>query len=271
MAFMVDCGKQNVLGIEISVIDYAAATARIIDAARRPQPLAVSALAVHGLMSGVLDPELKYRLNRFDLLCPDGQPVRWAINCLGEAKLEERVYGPFLMLHVCEAAAREGLGVFLFGSSAEVLARLKTGLVEKLPELTIAGWQPSRFRKATEEEVARDVGAIRDSRASIVFAGLGCLRQEVWAYEMRERLGVPILAVGAAFDFHAGTLPMAPPRLQRCGLEWAYRLWHEPRRLWKRYFYLNSLYVAAILLQLTGIKRYDPKRAKQPAGLARFG
>src|SRR5262245_6808598 len=116
---MVDCGKQNILGIQVNVIDYAAARAKVIDSAKRRQPMAVSALAVHGLMSGVLNPELKYRLNRFDLLCPDGQPVRWAMNWMGKTRLEERVYGPFLTLHVCEAAAKEGLGVYLFGSSPE--------------------------------------------------------------------------------------------------------------------------------------------------------
>jgi len=268
---MIDGGKQNILGIRVDAIDYAAATERIIVAARQRRPLAVSALAVHGLMSGVLDPELKYRLNRFDLLCPDGQPVRWAINALGKVKLKDRVYGPFLTLHVCEAAARDGLGIFLFGSNAEVLAKLESNLVARFPGLKIAGRRPSRFRTATVEEVADDVLTIRLSCASIVFAGIGCPRQEIWAFEMREALSVPVLAVGAAFDFHSGTLPMAPAWMQKNGLEWAFRLRQEPRRLWRRYLYLNLMFIAAILLQLTGLKRFDSEVDRKPAGPAQFG
>ncbi len=271
MAHMVNAGKQNVLGIQISVVDYAAATAKIVEMARLRRPMAVSALAVHGLMSGVLDPELKFRLNRFDLLCPDGQPVRWAVNWLNSTRLSDRVYGPFLTLHVCEAAASEGLSIFLFGSSAEVLAKLETNLTARFPKLRIAGKQPSRFRKATSDEVAKDVETIRASGASIVLAGLGCPRQEIWAFEMREALGVPILAVGAAFDFHAGSLPMAPPSMQKLGLEWLFRLWHEPARLWRRYLYLNPLYVGGVLLQVIGLKQFDPDIARQPEEPLRFG
>jgi exopolysaccharide biosynthesis WecB/TagA/CpsF family protein len=268
---MIDGGKQNILGIRVDVIDYAAATGRIMEAARERRPLAVSALAVHGLMSGVLDPELKYRLNRFDLLCPDGQPVRWAINALGKVKLNDRVYGPFLALHVCEATAREGLSIFLFGSRPEVLAKLESNLTTRFPGLKIVGRHPSRFRKASQEEVASDVTMIRSSGASMVFAGLGCPRQEIWAFEMREALSVPVLAVGAAFDFHAGTLAMAPAWMQRAGLEWAFRLWQEPRRLWRRYLFLNPMFLAGLLLQVTGLKRFDPEIDRMPANPARFG
>ena len=268
---MVDGGKQNVLGIQISVVDYAAATAKIMERARLRQPMAVSALAVHGLMSGVLDPELKFRLNRFDLLCPDGQPVRWAVNWMNKTRLADRVYGPFLTLHVCEAAAKESLSIFLFGSSAEVLAKLETSLAAKFPKLNVAGRQPSRFRLATAEEVAKDVETIRMSGASIVLAGLGCPRQEIWTFEMREALSVPVLAVGAAFDFHAGSLPMAPSWMQRSGLEWVFRLWQEPARLWKRYFYLNPLYVGGVFLQVIGLRRFDPTSDKQPVRPMRFG
>ncbi len=268
---MLEGGKQNVLGIQISVVDYAAATARIVEMARLRRPMTVSALAVHGLMSGVLDPELKFRLNQFDLLCPDGQPVRWAVNRMNRTKLPDRVYGPFLTLHVCEAAAKAGLSVFLFGSSAEVLTDLATNLSARFPNLIIAGKQPSRFRKATPDEVAKDVETIGASGASIVLAGLGCPRQEIWAFEMRESLGIPILAVGAAFDFHAGNLPMAPTWMQRLGLEWLFRLWHEPARLWRRYLYLNPLYLGAVFLQVSGLKQFDPADSRKPTEPLRFG
>ena len=121
------------------------------------------------------------------------------------------------------------------------------------------------------EEVADDVLTIRLSCASIVFAGIGCPRQEIWAFEMREALSVPVLAVGAAFDFHSGTLPMAPAWMQKTGLEWAFRLWQEPRRLWRRYLYLNPMFIIAILLQLTGLKRFDSEVDRKPASPVQFG
>src|SRR5215213_1212300 len=121
---MIDRGKHNVLGVGVDAVDYAAAIDKIIAAARERQPLAVSALAVHGVMTGVLDRAHRYRLNRFDLICPDGQPVRWGLNLLYGADLAERVYGPQLMLKVCQAAAVEGLSIFLLGGDSATLDRL---------------------------------------------------------------------------------------------------------------------------------------------------
>ncbi|HEX5269811.1 MAG TPA: WecB/TagA/CpsF family glycosyltransferase, partial [Gemmataceae bacterium] len=228
---MIDRGKRNVLGISIDAVDRDAAAERVIAAARQRRPMAVSALAVHGVLTGVLDPVHRYRLNRFDLLVPDGQPVRWALNWLHGARLAERVYGPALMLEVCRRAADEGLPVFLYGSTGEVLAALRTNLERKFPGLKVAGAEASRFRRLTPAERDEVVTRIRASGAALTFVGLGCPRQEVWAYEFREALSMPVLAVGAAFNFHAGTLAQAPPLLQRFGLEWLFRLLAEPRRL----------------------------------------
>ena len=268
---MIHLGKQNILGIRVDAIDYEAAASQIVQAGMERRPMAVSALAVHGLMSGVLDAELKYRLNRFDLICPDGQPVRWALNWITQAGLKDRVYGPFLTLHVCRMAAERGVSIFLFGSGADVLDRLEANLCAKFPGLKIAAKQPSRFRRATEDEVSADVESIRASGAGIVLAGLGCPRQEIWAYEMRERLSLPILAVGAAFDFHAGSLKMAPEWMQGAGLEWLFRLWMEPRRLWQRYLHLNPLFMGNLVAQRFGLRRFDPEAALAPAAPLRFG
>lgn len=268
---MIDRGKKNVLGVTIDAVDYEAAVGKIIAAARARQPLAVSALAVHGVMTGVLDPEHGYRLNHLDLVVPDGQPVRWALNLLHGTALTDRVYGPTLTLKVCEAAAREGLPLYLYGSRPEVLESLTKNLTRRFPALQIAGSQPSRFRQvsaAEKEEIARE---IRESGAAIVLVGLGCPRQETWAYEYRELLGMPILAVGAAFDFHAGTLPQAPAWLQRWGLEWLFRLVQEPGRLWKRYAYLNPLFLGMLALQLLRLRAFSPAKAIPPREEMRYG
>ena len=268
---MLDLGKRNVLGVLLDAIDYEAATARILAAAREGRPLTVSALAVHGVMTGVLDAEQKFRLNHFDLLCPDGHPVRWMLNRAHDAGLVDRVYGPFLTLRVCAAAAQEGLSLFLFGSTPEVIAQLRTALAERFPGIIIAGAQPSRFRPATAEETAADAATIRASGAKLVLCGLGCPRQEVWAYEMRDAVGVPILAVGAAFDFLAGNLRMAPRWMQDRGLEWLYRLVSEPRRLWRRYVILNPLYLWHCARQILLRKSYPPEGATAPLAPLRYG
>lgn len=268
---MIDQGRHNILGIRINAVDYESAVQQIVDAAREERPLALSALAVHGLMTGALDAEHRFRLNHFDLLVPDGQPVRWALRWLHGVRLPERVYGPTLMLKTCERAAAEGIPVFLFGGTAELLDSLRSRLLERFPTLQIAGSEPSRFRRLTPEERDALVERIRSSGARITFVGLGCPRQEVWGYEFREALSMPLLTVGAAFNFHAGKLSQAPPFLQRRGLEWLYRLVAEPRRLWRRYLLLNPLYLMMVGCQWTHLRRYDPENASRPTTEVLYG
>ncbi len=254
----------NLLGVLVHPATYASAADAILDAAAEPRPFAVAAQPVHGIMTGVLDPEHRYRLNHLDLVVPDGQPVRWAMNLLHRAGLRDRVYGPTLMLRVCERAAAAGLPMYLYGSRAETIAALAGRLRARFPNLLIAGSQPGRFRQVSAAEADAIAAGIRASGARIVFVALGCPRQEVWAYENRERLGVPIVAVGAAFDFHAGTVPQAPPRWQALGLEWLFRLLREPRRLWRRYVFLNPLYVVLVALQWSRLRRFPPDDARAP-------
>src|ERR1700728_3946857 len=206
---MLNAGKNNVVGILVNAVDYEGALEFIFEAAQKKRGAAVSALAVHGVMTGVLDREHKFRLNHFDLLVPDGQPIRWVLNWLYRTDLGDRVYGPNLTSKVCARAATEALPVYFYGSKPNVLEALKKSLALKFPELVIAGMKPSSFRHITQEE-KRDVAErIRASGASLLFVGLGCPRQETFAYEFRNVLPMPILAVGAAFPFLAGLLPQA--------------------------------------------------------------
>lgn len=268
---MIDRGKASVLGVGVSMIDYEGAVATVVAAATARRGMAVTALAVHGVMTGVLDRQQRHRLNHLDLVAPDGQPVRWALNLLHRAKLPERVYGPSLMLHVCAAAAEHGLPIFLYGSSRPVLERLSGRLTTLFPQLQVAGVRPSAFRLISAVEKAAVVEEIRDSGAALVFVGMGCPRQEAWAYEYREALSMPILAVGAAFDFHAGSLAQAPARLQRLGLEWAFRLVQEPRRLWKRYVFLNPAFLGLLALQAAGAMRFESNDVDLPLEEMRHG
>jgi len=268
---MIDLGKKNILGVYVNAIDYQAAITNIVEAAHSGQPFSVSALAVHGVMTGVHDPIHRYRLNHLNMVLPDGQPVRWALNCLHRAGLPDRVYGPTLMWRLCERAAQEGLSVFLFGSSPLVLQDLSTNLLVNFPNLRIAGTQASLFRKTTIQEKQEIVSGIQQSGASLVFVGLGCPRQEVWIYEYQDNLSMPLIAVGAAFDFHAGHLPQAPQSLQKIGLEWLFRLLQEPKRLWRRYLFNNPEYLFLLLLQWTGFTKFDPSSAIPPREELRYG
>ena len=262
---MIDLGKHNILGVPISAVDYGTAVEKIVQAAHSRTPFGVSALAVHGVMTGVMDPEHRYRLNRLEMLVPDGQPVRWALRWLHGVRLAERVYGPQLMLETCRAAEAERIPIFLFGGTNELLSDLTTNLKRRFPDLLVAGTLASRFRslKNVAEKQAL-VQTIQDSGAAITFVGLGCPRQEVWAYEFKDELSMPVLAVGAAFNFHAGHLAQAPGWMQRRGLEWLYRLIREPTRLWKRYLLLNPYYLGLVFSQRMRLRRFSTDQNVAP-------
>ena len=255
---MINLGKYSILGINVNAVDYEYAVSEITEAARNKQPCSVSALAVHGVMTGFLDNTHARRLNGLDMVVPDGQPVRWAIASLYRQKLPDRVYGPNLTLKVAESLAKEGLSVYLYGSKKATLTKFADNLRQLYPGFKIAGMEESKFRRLSESERLELVERIKASGANAVFLGLGCPRQETWAYEYRDLLKLPILAVGAAFDFHAGTLPQAPKWMQDAGLEWFFRLIQEPQRLWQRYIILNPLYVWNILKQYFGWQKFVP-------------
>ncbi len=268
---MIDKGQHSVLGIDVNAIDYDAAVKRVIEAGKKQQPMAVTALAVHGVMEGVKDKVHNFRLNQFDLVCPDGQPVRWALNWLYGTGLPDRVYGPELTLRICQAAAQEGISVFLFGATDEMLDQFAMRLCEEFPRLQIAGQQASKFRTVSAEERDLLAKSITNSGAGICFVGLGCPRQEVFAYEMRDRLNMPLIAVGATFAFHAGLLEQAPPWMQKHGLEWFFRLTREPGRLWKRYITTNPSFIVRLVLQKIGVIKARTDTGQKPTQEIQFG
>lgn len=250
--------KVDIFGAEISVIDYATATARIIEAGRAHESFAMSALATHGLMEAVHDEDFRTIVNELDMVTPDGQPVRWAMNLLHNTDLSERVYGPDLTWKVCGAAAEAGVGLYLFGSTQETCDAFVDAIKSEWPAARIDGVQPDRFREATPEEDAEDIARINASGAGVVLVGRGCPRQERWVHAHLGKIDAAMMAVGAAFDYHAGQLKKPPALMQKYGFEWLWRLGLEPKRLYKRYAITNSQYVAELVRALAR-KRFEPR------------
>jgi N-acetylglucosaminyldiphosphoundecaprenol N-acetyl-beta-D-mannosaminyltransferase len=235
--------KRNLFGIDYALVDYESASDVIIEKAVRKESFSVSALAVHGLVLSVRSKEIGEKIRCIDMNVPDSQPIRWALNSFYNVGLKDRVYGPALTVSVLKKAQRKRLNVYLFGSTKKNLDRMAGYISRNFEGINICGLHPDRFREATPEEDEKDIQTIIDSRAHIVLVGRGCPRQEIWVAEHQDRLDAVLLAVGAAFDFLAGTLKQAPSWMQERGLEWLFRLSQEPGRLWKRYLFTNSYFV----------------------------
>ena len=234
--------KYDLFGVKATATCYDEAVAVIIRAALRRVPGTVDLMSAHGLVAGARDAKFREVLNSFDVVASDGQPVRWALNFFHNTGLKDRVYGPELTIRLCKAAAEQGVGIYLYGSSPEVIELLRRNLLDKYPALKIAGAESPPFRPLTPDEDAAVVKRINDSGAGIVFLGTGCPKQEHFAHAHRHSIRAVQVCVGAAFDFHAGTKKTAPGWMQRRGLEWLFRLTQEPGRLWKRYLVTNTLF-----------------------------
>lgn len=237
---------RDLLGVPIAVTDYAQAMDVMDGMIARRERGYLCAIAVHALMVARHDPETGAALLGASLVVPDGKPLVWALNLLGE-RLEDRVYGPELTARYCARAAARGHRVWLYGAESPAALEELVGVLERrYPGIAIAGgWSPPHrpLTPSEEEEVA---DRINRDRPDVVWVGVGAPKQEKWMARMRPRLEAPVLAgVGAAFDFLAGRKRQAPAWMQERGLEWAFRLSQEPLRLLPRYLRYNPAFVAA--------------------------
>ena len=243
--------RTKVLGIPIASTDYERTLDWIDDAIRDEHRGYLCVAPVHLVMVAQDDPEVFDAVTGSDFVVPDGQPLVWALRSLG-AENPSRVYGPDLMIEACRRASKTGVKMYLFGGRNDgALVQLTLNLRRRFPGLQIVGGHSPPSRPATPDEERAIAAEINASGADIVWVGTGQPKQELWMAQMRPQLTTPVLiGVGAAFDFHAGLVPQAPPVLQEMGLEWAYRLAREPRRLWKRYLRYNPRFVVDFARQL---------------------
>lgn len=251
------CLGQIVLKTYIDAVNYQQTCDQIINLAHQSISAYIIPANVHVVMTAYGDHQYRKVVEDAYLVTPDGMPLVWALRLLG-IKDQTRVYGPDLMLFLCQRAAREKIPVFLYGGTVAVLKTLQHNLENQFPDLVIVGSHSPPFRVLTSEEENTNIQKIRESRAKIVFVALGCPKQEIWMAQHFGKLPAVMIGVGAAFNFHAGVVRQSPRWLMKLGLEWFYRLLMEPRRLWQRYFFNNPAFIILFGLQLSRfwLKKY---------------
>ena len=236
--------RREILGIPMSMTDYAGAMDVMDDMIEQRERGWICAAAVHSLMVAQDDPGMHTALTQSTITVPDGMPIVWAANLLGE-DLPNRVYGPELMQRYCARSAEKGHRVWLYGGRDQgTLVQLALNLRKAHPGLKIVGGHSPPFRPLSDEEDSAILASIEDARPDVIWVGIGVPKQEKWMVRMRDCVEAPVMcAVGAAFDFHAGRVSQAPSWMQERGLEWTYRIAQEPRRLLPRYLYTNPRFL----------------------------
>ena len=250
----------KILGTPVSPTSYESAANQMVEWAKKAESRAICIANVHVLMEAYDSREFAKGMDTADLVTPDGMPLVWMLRLKG-VKGQTRVYGPTLMLHVLEMAAREKIPVGFYGADDQTLQKLIRRIGERYPELQVAYVFSPPFRPLNQKESVNISQDIIASGARILFVGLGCPKQEKWMAEQQGKIPIVMLGVGAAFDFLAGTKSQAPAWMQAIGLEWFFRLIHEPRRLAKRYLYNNPRFILLALADLLGILDRGKKEA----------
>lgn len=232
----------KVIGTFIDALDWEQSIAKIVQWGESRQSRTVCLCNVHSAVTATTDTPLSSALANSDMVLPDGAPVAWMLRRKGNVG-QPRIAGPDLMTKLCENIENSELGVFLFGSTTTTLENLELNLLQNFPRLTIKGKLSPKYGDWTTSEEKDYIKIINDAEAGIIFIGLGCPKQEIWMTNNSLNIDGVMLGVGAAFDFHAGTIQRAPMILQKTGLEWLHRLYSEPGRLWKRYAITNTKFI----------------------------
>jgi N-acetylglucosaminyldiphosphoundecaprenol N-acetyl-beta-D-mannosaminyltransferase len=250
-------------GVRVDPLSMDAAVDGIAQAAADRKPMAVHLVNAYTLALAVRDDRFRGLLDRGDLNLPDGTPLVWIGRRAGLRDFASRVYGPDLTVAVCDRGRDHGLRHYLYGASPEVVERFAQELRRRFPGIEIVGVESPPFRPLTDTEAAELVERVGTSDANVVWVGLGTPKQDHFVDRFRDDIGVPLLAVGAAFDFLAGEKKMAPRWMQERGLEWLYRLLSEPRRLWKRYLVGNLVFLWGALrgtrVEAAPLRPWEPR------------
>lgn len=245
--------RERVIETWINALDWSAAVETIMGWAERRESRVVSVCNVHSVVTAKSELALQDAINSSDMATPDGMPLAWFIGRrLGRE--QSRISGMELTLALCAEAERSNIVVAFYGSQESTLDRLREALERRFPRLRVGVMISPPFRVLTPDEVAADLSRIKASGAGILFVGLGCPKQEIWMQTHRNDISAVQVGIGAAFDFIAGTVKRPPAWMRNAGLEWLGRLIAEPRRLWRRYFVTNSLFIAWLAREMLSRK-----------------
>ena len=248
--------RANVLGVGISALNLDLAVAAVAQALEQKAKGYVCVTGVHGVSEAQHDTAFRAILNRAFLNTPDGMPMVWLGRWQGFGAMA-RVYGPDLMLRVCELSQAQGWTHFLYGGAPGVAEELQNRLEHRFPAIKIVGTYTPPFRPLTTAEEQELVRVVQAVKPNVFWVGLSTPKQEKFMAQYWQKLDATLFfGVGAAFDFHAGRARQAPLWMQRSGLEWLFRLACDPGRLWKRYLKNNPLFIVRALCQLAGIRKY---------------
>jgi N-acetylglucosaminyldiphosphoundecaprenol N-acetyl-beta-D-mannosaminyltransferase len=249
--------RVNILGVGVHALNLRSAVAVLQTAIETRTKGYVCVTGVHGVTEAQSDPAFRSILNHALLNTPDGMPMVWFGRGAGFREME-RVYGPDLLLEICQASQATGWRHFFYGGGPGTADALAAVLQSKFPKLQIVGTHTPPFRPLTPAELQDLQAQVAGARPDIIWVGLSTPKQELFMSSTLSCLDVPVMiGIGAAFDLISGKVRQSPRWIQRSGFEWLYRLIQEPRRLWKRYFKNNPLFVWRVFLQLTGLRRYS--------------
>lgn len=253
--------RSNVLGVEFvaePLHTVRKAVAEVLSDTRR-QTAYLCPSGVHGVIEAHTDPTFKAILNEATFNVADGMPIVFVNRMTGYPD-SERAFGPDIMWAILEDSVATGASHFFYGGKRGVAEALARRLEADIEGLVVAGTYSPPFRPLTPEEEDEVVREINSSGADVIWVGLSTPKQERWIARMRDRLNVKLLcSVGAAFDYHTGSIKPAPKLMKALALEWLYRLLQEPRRLWKRYLKIVPAFLFLITLQLLGLRRFPTK------------
>ncbi|MGB7415811.1 MAG: WecB/TagA/CpsF family glycosyltransferase [Thermosynechococcaceae cyanobacterium] len=242
-----------IVNICVDALSLEQSVEQIMTWAKQNQSRSVCVANVHMLMEAHWHPTFKRTLNSSNLITPDGMPLVWMMRLLG-AHAQERVAGMDLFKALCHKAQEQHVGIFCLGSQAPIVAKMHQRLRDEYPGLEIAGMEPLPFRPLTPSEDRQIINQINDSKAGILFISLGCPKQEKWIVQHRHQINATMIGLGGVFPVYAGLQKRAPQRIRNLGLEWAYRLYQEPRRLWHRYATTIPPFIWLATRQLVGTK-----------------
>jgi N-acetylglucosaminyldiphosphoundecaprenol N-acetyl-beta-D-mannosaminyltransferase len=236
--------KVDIFSIPYAVVNYNSAALEIIEQAKNRTSYAVYALPVHGVVENKQNPSFAEAVKKADMIVPDGQPIRWAMNNFHKVGLKDRVYGPLLTLRVLEEANELGLNVYVYGGATEETLEKFVAFIQKhYSNVKICG----KYREDKPNDNTLTPEMVNNADTHILLVGRGCPKQEIWVAANKGKINAVMMAVGAAFAFHAGTIKQAPKWMQNNGLEWLYRLIQEPKRLFKRYFTTNTYFIWLVI------------------------